>query len=292
MIQKCKLSKRELRVLLTMNGKSLPINRIEEKCSIDNWGAQNILKRLMAVGLIDVETWRNGTLFKLSEKGQEIAKSEYEKRKASGNYGAVIGIINGEETFFKNKTTDYIKSILNKYNEGEFLVNEHIDFIIECLRKSELGKDLITEGVVKIRVIQVGRAYTIEVITNSRCVTIPLNRLFGERREYNHDADVRNCFYWALTPREPLPEGFVRFHDNPSYGELITNFLTETGRSFDEIQVIRVDGHRQFADETLKAQWVAYYQKHANVVIITKETMQIIMQQKRHVASMGNENVN
>ncbi len=102
------------------------------------------------------------------------------------NSGWILPIFrtNSRQSIFEKKAIDYIKSLLSNYDEGEYLVNEHIDFIITCLGKSKTGMDLINEGVVKVLVKQTDKSYTIEVITNSSCVTIPINRIFGEKTKF------------------------------------------------------------------------------------------------------------
>ena len=271
--KKYDLSKTDRRMIIQLNANPIGIDKIMEKCNLDFRGTELVIKRLIRYGLIEVELYKGKTLFKLSDKGKHIATDEFNKRKTNGNYGAVCYYIDGKEVFNPSKTIEYIKSFLSGYKNEEFLIDPHIDFVVKCLEKSENGKQIIQQGINTIKVLRGGSAYTLRIfLDGSTFKDVPVNRLMGERQGHSHKNDIDKALHVA-TETCRLPEGCCRYHDKPTFRELVNMFLEESGITHDSIKIMRINGRIDIEDSYLRDKWIEFHHKHAHCVIITKEEL-------------------
>lgn len=276
---KYNLTKSELKTILQLNGKLVNINKLMEKCGFDFPATQKIMKKLMLLKIVDVELCYGKTNFKLTDEGMRIAKEVYIKRKVNGNYGAVIYHIDENEVMFPGRVLESVKTLLREYNEGEYLIDPHVEYVIKLLERTEHGMELINKGINKIEVETAESAYTLRVFTEDNTYTdIPVNRLLGERKKYNHKTDVNKALHHDT--EIPLPLGKFRYHDNPSFSELRNSFFKEYNLSFDIIETTRIQDRLTIADEKIRSAWIDYYKNNSHYIIVTEDEMRKLHHQK------------
>jgi len=276
---KLPISHFKFNILKLLQDQSLALDQLLYMLSETPDQIVNSLKYLQILDLINVESFEsyfNGkksciSLYSLTPKGDEIVTNVLNVKNSTPQINKqYTTYINGAEFGSKKKLLKHISDFLSLYTEGEFLSGEHQKFIIDCLRSTDWGINLIPS------------IYKIKVVTNTDCIALIKNnnseqiiRIHGILDEWSkyHKDDVRHACRAELRKTYTYIEGVSRYHDGLSLMEILLKFITSNHLSFESIDIFREGNNLRLLDRDLASKWVEFHNKHAKILLLTDDEM-------------------
>lgn len=187
-------------------------------------------------------------------------------------------IIDGIFFNSKKELVNHIMSIINLYNEDEFLSANHQKFITDCLRFTDWGLSLVPD-IFKIKIFCNKNADVLEILKNDYSIQeLRVHGIFSNWDEYHAD-DVKFAMRYAIRTEE-RKDDLKYYNAGLSYGELTSLFFKENGLSYKNIKVNRVDKHLVLSDPDLHSKWVEFYRKNSLVLLLTQDEIDKITREK------------
>lgn len=262
-----------MRVLLTLNTKLMYFSEIEEHAELSYDEVRRALIKLTERKLVDTESFKWKTLYKLTPDGIKILENRADNiRFHNGDMTGKKLYIQGIEFETVEDAKEHLQHRLEYYKDGDLMKTEDFSFVYNCLYLTEKGLELIETGIFNIQVVVENCTYFLKIVTDTDDYdTIPLDRLLGERKIFYHNKDVRKAFYNAV---DNPPEGYSIQHGEPHFNKIYKNFFKLARLNQTDLDVKRINNKEELIDTAIKNRWVEYYKKHANIRLITIEEVE------------------
>jgi Protein of unknown function (DUF3223) len=207
----------------------------------------------------------------------------------------------GDSEFrYKKDARAYIVSIREKYNDGQILNSQDFDAIKDAIATMKPGKRPKIQDInfIKVEIIYTGVPHKNFVIylRNGEVRSFSIDNCFPPKnskkntKKENFNAAARaaivdqtttfkrrqrkdNGWYLCNIENREIPEAEVHVdHDNPSFKELVHNFIGDENIELDEVKYKNeIFQQKEFEDNNLKRKWQIYHQDNACLQILCEQ---------------------
>jgi hypothetical protein len=197
----------------------------------------------------------------------------------------------------KKDARDYLRAIREKYEYGQLLDSDDFVMVKAAIGTMKIDKRPKLEDINTIQVVKIntGRPHKnfIIILNDGNTSSFSLDNCFppenskrDEKKEKFNAAsrvaitDQITRFkkshrdnqgkYWCVAEKKEVAEAQVHVdHDEPSFHELISDFIQCEGIQLDEVKYYKQNYQRiEFKDEILKIKWQIFHEEKAQLQIL------------------------
>lgn len=196
----------------------------------------------------------------------------------------------------KEQAKDYIRTIREKYEYEQILNEKDFGIIKEAIATMKEDKRPKIEDIdfIKVERIDTGKPHKNFVIyllsgevaefSIKNCFPPKNSKKDSNKENFNEAARIavvdqittfkkQTNRYWCVVGKHEVAEEDVHIdHDNPSFSDLINDFVGTENIQLDEITYVKKNyQQRQFKDENLKRKWQVYHKNEAKLQILCSQ---------------------